>query len=83
MPGRDCDTCKFWRPYEGLLVKTFARCDSPNRGILSFAETIRGDDSQCGPTARWWEGKPPRFELVEDEGGRKLAWDEDDGRDED
>jgi hypothetical protein len=86
MPGRDCDTCRYWRPHEGRLARTFGKCMSSKKadeiqhykGVFVyplFAETCRAVPELCGPGAAWWEGKPPRFELVEDE-ARQLDWDE-------
>ena len=55
---------------------TFGKCASSKRpALINFAETCRADDSLCGPKAVWWEGRPPKFEVVEDEPG--LAWEED------
>lgn len=77
-PDRSCSTCLHHRPYEGLLAETFGKCDSPKRPVaIRFAETLRGDDSLCGPVGVWWEKKPPLLQLVEEEGGG-LDWEDED-----
>jgi hypothetical protein len=79
---RSCETCKHWRPYEGLLREAYAKCRSPKKpSKIEFAETCRGIPDLCGPTGRWWERKPPAFEVVEDE-PPALDWDEGDREDE-
>jgi hypothetical protein len=75
MPERSCETCLHFLPYEGRLRMTFGKCGSPDRPKeVNFAETCRGDDRLCGPTARWWARKPPRFELVEE--SPRLDWED-------
>ncbi len=75
VPERSCETCKHWQPYEGRLRDAYAKCRSPRKPSgVEFAETCRGIPDLCGPTARWWEGKPPTFEVVDEE----LSWEEPD-----
>lgn len=89
MPGRDCDTCRHWRPGPTRFERMYGKCVSPRREsneitfhsgrkefyMPEFAETCRGADDLCGPTVRWWEARTPAFELVEDE-PRGLDWED-------
>lgn len=76
MPERLCDTCKHYRPYEGRLRETYAKCSSPRKpAVIEFAETLRGVPDLCGPDARWWERKPPIYEPADE----TLHFDEDEG----
>lgn len=76
-PDRPCLTCLHHRPYEGRLAQTYGKCESPRRPLaIHFAETLRADDSMCGPNGLWWERHPPTFELIDED--RDLDWDDPD-----